>query len=670
MCPRVKSKSDKLTRKDSSSAEERATEQPATKKLKPKRQERAKLPALGEITITLHKEAADLLDFVGKGELRRLGRVHHLGVVASAFVGAQHSRLEYVWQQCAMVELLRRFHKGNHELGISSPVKLSSGREFSSGEELLKCWIILSNYGRPNYTLATESALHQVARTSRDVRKRLLSARLPADIRSWAEEKLRQRNPEGFQYAIAAFRLLSRTRRTSDRVRAYLDMIRDLALPIEELNFPDPSQRMKIARLRRVFQRLRLVCIVAIDSYYSHQPIRLQLINALSLFDTIAEGREQSRLETALRTVAGLLADEVYLQPAALAAHRDYQRLAYSKLRERFEKRRPLSKGAFASLLEAVVLDGVGSPRPGHLSHVFRLEFPSSATPVRQLLYRDAELERQICGGPRVAASISRNPYSGRLYVDAFSIEASRPDSYLYRQIGRTIWNTAVWLHESACRQAESRTEKQLRGALKHIPDLEQQYQHLYWQIEMKTVQRAYSSLFSAALRLMVPDSRKITFQPHVSSSETEAPTQLRVALESGLRYDSLGDGLRAVLQQPTIDAGRKAELELLKRALSRSRAPIVIASLDRICIRDAEHNELVEWDAAIVELWETRLRISILESKKGASRLSDKAFKQLDKTIRELSLPEPFRFRRHRRQGGAKLEIVLEFAPASPAKA
>lgn len=103
----------------------------------------AKLPALGDVKISFYNEAAELLAFYGSKEISRLSRVQHLGVVGSVFVGAKHSRLEYMWQQCAVVELLRALHKDNQELALASPVALTSGTTISSAEVLLKCWILL-----------------------------------------------------------------------------------------------------------------------------------------------------------------------------------------------------------------------------------------------------------------------------------------------------------------------------------------------------------------------------------------------------------------------------------------------------------------------------------------------------------------------------------------------
>lgn len=116
----------------------------------------ATLPTLGSYNISFHKESAILLDRITDKELNRLSRISHLGTAASVFTGINHTRLEYMLLQCAIIDLLPKLNVAAEQFEMSGKVKLSNKKIFSSGEELLKCWSILSSIGHTKYTYGVE----------------------------------------------------------------------------------------------------------------------------------------------------------------------------------------------------------------------------------------------------------------------------------------------------------------------------------------------------------------------------------------------------------------------------------------------------------------------------------------------------------------------------------
>src|SRR6267143_56799 len=74
----------------------------------------ATLPTLGNVSVDFFAESDELLQFLGTREIRRLRRVPHLGVAASVFTGVNHSRLEYMLLQCAVIGLVAKLPKHGH----------------------------------------------------------------------------------------------------------------------------------------------------------------------------------------------------------------------------------------------------------------------------------------------------------------------------------------------------------------------------------------------------------------------------------------------------------------------------------------------------------------------------------------------------------------------------
>ena len=135
----------------------------------------ATLPALGGYTVPFFEESEEVLEFLGDKEIRRLDRVQHLGIAAKVFTGVNHSRLEYVLLQCAVINMLPRFHKGHEQFALSGSVLIPGQTvRISSGEELLKCWALLGNAGHAQYTYGVERSLLNWARKNPEFQDVLL----------------------------------------------------------------------------------------------------------------------------------------------------------------------------------------------------------------------------------------------------------------------------------------------------------------------------------------------------------------------------------------------------------------------------------------------------------------------------------------------------------------
>lgn len=79
------------------------------------------IPTLGNIRTCLHKESADLFSFLEKqGEIQRLKKLDHLGVIRFAYESAHHSRWEYI---ILLLSLIDRC-KDVEDIHLSDSVKL------------------------------------------------------------------------------------------------------------------------------------------------------------------------------------------------------------------------------------------------------------------------------------------------------------------------------------------------------------------------------------------------------------------------------------------------------------------------------------------------------------------------------------------------------------------
>ncbi|WP_369158564.1 hypothetical protein [Candidatus Thiodiazotropha sp. LNASS1] len=167
----------------------------------------ATLPALGSYTVPFHNESEEVLDFLGNGELSRLDRVQHLGIASKVFTGVNHSRLEYLLLQCAIINLLPRFHRGKEQFALSGKVFIpGQTAKISSGEELLKCWTLLGNAGHSQYTFGVERSLLNHARDN-PAFKTILVSELPSKLKSWSLAIIDNYEDANFHYILSLIKI-------------------------------------------------------------------------------------------------------------------------------------------------------------------------------------------------------------------------------------------------------------------------------------------------------------------------------------------------------------------------------------------------------------------------------------------------------------------------------
>lgn len=146
------------------------------------------LPTFGNSVVSLHKESAQILEFFGnEKERERLAKIPHLGVAASCFTGIKHSRLEYVLLQIAVIELVSKLQRSHPFFALSNDVVVPGLSErISSGEELLKSWVILRNVGHLPYTFGTESVILRFARANSEFYKWITAGCVGERLASWS----------------------------------------------------------------------------------------------------------------------------------------------------------------------------------------------------------------------------------------------------------------------------------------------------------------------------------------------------------------------------------------------------------------------------------------------------------------------------------------------------
>lgn len=620
----------------------------------------ATLPSLGKMSIQFHKESRRVLEAVGRKELERLGRVNHLGSAAYAFNGAHHNRLEYMLLQCAVISLLRKLHKDDEQLALGNGVRLAGySKPFSSGEELLKCWAIIGQFGHTDLTHAVERPILQRANRHEDLRRYLVHPRLPTDARNWCKGVIAKHQDSDFHYVLAFYRI-KKLRPTNRPERSLMiHALRNLVVPIDDLDFKVPEHAAKMRRLRGVFSTIRLLSMVSLDSYYSHHPFRFQLASALlNLKDLLDQSGESSFMEV-LRRTAGWLADELYLHPTSIAILNRYETMAHGKLSGQYRKALRDSD-SFYTLFQSVLNTGFGKPRVGELVPLLRLSFPTSDFSLRSdsPYITQRWLRRKLAGGPGVDLSVSHNPFTEHTHVDFFVDPLLKPE-----HVAATYFKTYEWLATSLEEHADRHMEPlEFPSGLESFRD---QFKSTLMSARAQSYSGLWPSLFWGIINFVLPNGYHGSVEDVISDRGERGPILGDFAMADGGKIRHLTTHLDAALAQPTgLGKSRLLELKALAAQVSRSKAPLVIACTEQFIIRDSFNRSVDEWDCVVLEVLEDTVKLTVIEAKGGRSgSQTGRAAKQLSATLELLGRRNGHKFLKYRRHEISKVGAKVVFS-------
>jgi len=613
----------------------------------------ATLPTFGRTRVFLHSESSRVFDFFGgRLEQNRLDRIPHLGVAARVFTGVSHTRLEYTLLQCANVQLSAKIHRDDADVSLSNKVFLDGRKApISSGEELLKSWILLSSAGHTQWTYGTERSMLILANQDEEFRNELIG-RIPLpDLKRALAKVIDEFNDRRFHYVIAARRILDAE--PFDRRKSLLfQCLRNLLVPIDLLHKADTEKQYKLGRLRKLYERIRLLSMISIDSHYSHTPMKLQLLSAMSdstgLVATIGRDNEYA---TQLNTLAGWIADSLCLHPSVTLYQKAYEIKGVRGLRKQLggSTRPPIP---FKQVLQNMLTAGLGEPRSFNLVHLLRMSF----RPARQQLLGGEQtnlarvklLERELSVTNESAVAVDTNWHSGYVHVDLFFKRGSSPG-----KIRALVVNSMRWVF----RQVDAGVLRTLREILGPGPARDEAINRNRARQMARQIDRGYETLaevFDAVLRYVIPENWNLKLMSHLTTTKGSLPLCYKYAYEgmSGSNESRLNHALATAVTHE-----RRIEIEATKNVYQSSNGLIVFGCFEKMLLCDSHGRSKDEWDGLIVALHADSIEVKIVEAKSTGSFAANEAFKQLKRTVEIIRARHQLKYKRERLPGlGAKL--------------
>jgi hypothetical protein len=373
-------------------------------------------PQLGALQVPLFTESAELYRFLElEGEINRLKRIPHLGVISRLIESARHSKWEYVFLTMYVVHLAKTT---NQRIGLSRGVFLGPGDlSISSGEELLKLWALLLNLGHLYGTFVAERSMIVALRTDKRLYKNFVDAFPDNKVKDYARTIIDSEDIYHFHHALAFFSLYHNLKKITPDLQAKW---------VEALKFYCLGEKSDQARtLKQSYQALRRVAYLILDMNYVPVPINLNSYVLFSKLDMYAHHivqRSDQPIVRALDQLDFFVQDEVYLSPDVMRFAQAVNSVWANDFKRQIESR----GGGPIKALRSVIIEQRNQTFKTRglekkLQHFARLPYPYhfELKPVKSCITEEDEWNLKLAGtGGKV--SIWPTPDEKRKIVDIF----------------------------------------------------------------------------------------------------------------------------------------------------------------------------------------------------------------------------------------------------------
>lgn len=223
------------------------------------------------------------------------------------FQGAHHNRYEYVFLQLSLISELCE-HKRN-ELGLSGERqfcgKIDELPDFPSTGELLQCLVLLTNMGYLEGTFSTSRAWITYLRENKNAYDNFRKG-LDSTDRELFQKTIEKYDYYRFNVITALFQLQRYKRMGTDKVDFASNLLR---------SYISNDSDIQIIQLQRLYDSIRQIAFVTLDSLYAPVPFNLDLSSVLLNFDSLIESLfiKNTTYRIALYNLEQVLQNSVYL---------------------------------------------------------------------------------------------------------------------------------------------------------------------------------------------------------------------------------------------------------------------------------------------------------------------------------------------------------------------
>ena len=549
------------------------------------------IPILGMVSVNFRGLSAQIYNLYEKeDEIARQKNMAHLGIISEAFKSSNHNRFEYLILQCVLSELIENNFRGTTI--AQGSIKING--ESYQGNEIIKSWFLLSNFGHCKNTIADEKTLLIKALQSKKFKTFLLSLIKDNELKSWANVVIDEFDYIHFHYVLSIIRVYKCLRKNvfqTKLITLFKLLLFDVAL-IKAI-----SNAQGIQRLKSIFSNMSIDLLSTVLSYNFYE-----------------DRYRQTDAGELLAPLVSLLCDHLYLNIKTQAHQRAYELKAIQSVQSTYE------------CINIAFNEGLANVEPCHLEHFLRIKLHTDFiedTKLKDALRITFTVKRGLINGE---ASLDNNPYTN---IRIFDFYLNRNHAG-FVNLPRFLFNITAIIESQVKGTVENKIKKHHSLLVKFKPlisdptinketkekitgTLGSYVSDEAWKEIRSQNIPAYKEILWSVLRYFISEGLYFDIEHH-----TEKDYPLFGVKASG-DEDYLTDRIETAIKLSP-DPDRQHELKQLLKATNHKFDGIVIGCLVRVKIfeysKAPNERPVTDIDAIALKFSEDKLILELHESK------------------------------------------------------
>lgn len=583
------------------------------------------IPILGKVNVNFLELSAKIYHIYNQNnEVERQKKSAHLGLISHAFKNSNHSRYDYLILQCVISEIIENSFKGT----TNAQGSISINQKKYSGNDIVKTWILLSNFGHCYNTIGDEKALLLHSIQNKSFYNQLLKSIKDEELKNWSKKVLDNFEYVDFHHLISFYRIYKTLKRKVTQQNEIFTVYKLLLLPEEQnINIANPSQ---ITQLKTIYRILRDISIISLDTRNSSLPISLDILNTILSIDSFENRYKNSKISCILEPLHSILCDNLYLNVKSQTHQRSYEVNAETTNDFTFEK-----------VLDKAITEGLTNPTNCNLIHFLRIKLNIKNTAYEDMSRAIRHILTVKKGIDNVEASMDDNPFTQDRFIDFYlHDDFDKKDFTLFiYNISQIILVQIIGTANNEFDKTKKITEIVDQNLVKlNLTELERDNFNIPIKSHIRlNIRRAlliknipvFKDILWSVLRYHIEEKYHFDIDHHTTNKYDYFGVKVA-------EFDSLEKNLNiAILNE--IDLDRKHELEQIRRSSIRKFDGTIIVCIARIKIYDyslaPEKRIVTDIDGVVLKFNNKELILELHESK-NTSKPEKDAIKDLEKKL------------------------------------
>jgi len=310
-----------------------------------------RVPIFGDIKVNVKNESSRVFSFFSE-EIDRLKEINQLGILHDFLNIPPYRKYDYVITM-AYLSQMASIYSQESDFNFNNKVKLFNKIDFSSSEEMLKCWCLLYSIGHSKMTFAGEHAFMKHIHGNKKDFANYIKDKLNLNMKNEMDRKLFRKinfiiTRERYMEIYKIFTLLKikdndKLANSSHYGPKFFELAKIMILKNEYLEFLDLERRKKLAKIINYFEVIRKLTFTILDGSISQNHLN---INYFAVFEDLDDFMESESYQQLLNDINKFYTSDIFNSPESSYYHYNcvfhieniYKKYNFLKLTEKLIK--------------------------------------------------------------------------------------------------------------------------------------------------------------------------------------------------------------------------------------------------------------------------------------------------------------------------------------------